>query len=105
MFEDGWIVEPQAQLVYQTFSFDDDLAAEVSYSDTDSLAGPVGARLARSWEAGTVADPQPTTLWARANLWREFPENATTTFSASAARCRSPGALTTAGERSRSAPT
>jgi outer membrane autotransporter protein len=83
-FDDGWVVEPQAQLVYQTFSFDDfdDLAAEVSYSDTDSLAGRVGARLARSWEAGTAGDPQPATVWARVNLWHEFLENATTTFSA-----------------------
>ena len=64
--------------------FDDfeDLAAEVSYSDTDSLAGRVGARLARSWEAGTAGDPQPAAVWARVNLWHEFLENATTTFSA-----------------------
>ena len=54
----------------------------MSYGDTDSLAGRIGARVARSWEAGTVGDPQPATAWARVNLWHEFLENATTTFSA-----------------------
>ena len=44
-----WLLEPQAQLVYQTLNIDDfnDGAADVRYSDTNSLAGRIGARLAR----------------------------------------------------------
>jgi outer membrane autotransporter protein len=83
--ERGWSAEPQAQLNYQTFSFDDfdDIAAEVSYSDTDSLAGRIGARLTRSWDAAGGGEPsQPAVVWARVNLWREFLANPTTTFSA-----------------------
>ena len=81
---DGWVVEPQGQLVYQTFDFDDfdDAAAKVSYSDTDSLAGRLGARLARSWEQGTETAPRPAAAWARVNVWQEFLANPTTTFSA-----------------------
>jgi outer membrane autotransporter protein len=83
--ERGWSAEPQAQLNYQTFSFDDfdDIAAEVSYSDTDSLAGRIGARLTRSWDAAGGGEPsQPAVVWARVNLWQEFLANPTTTFSA-----------------------
>ena len=48
----GWLIEPQAQLVYQMINLNDfnDGAADVRYSDTNSLAGRIGARLARSWD-------------------------------------------------------
>jgi outer membrane autotransporter protein len=84
LLRDGWLVEPQAQLVYQTFDWDsfEELAAEVGYSDADSLAGRLGARVGRSWEAGTAAEPLPSALWARVNVWHEFLDDATTTFSA-----------------------
>lgn len=58
-------VEPQAQLVYQNHairSFSDG-AATIDYSDTDSLAGRIGLR---------VATTGPTTVWLRGNLWYEF---------------------------------
>ena len=44
-FHDGWLLEPQAQLVYQTINIDDfnDGVADVRYSNTDSLAGRIGA--------------------------------------------------------------
>ena len=83
--DNGWTLEPQGQLIYQTFSFDDfdDLAAEVSYSDTDSLAGRIGGRLTRTWDAaGDGGPPEPAAVWARVNLWHEFLNNPTTTFSA-----------------------
>ena len=49
-----WLLEPQAQLVYQTLNIDDfnDGAADVRYSDTNSLAGRIGARVARDWDVG-----------------------------------------------------
>ena len=50
--DDGWAVEPQAQLVYQNLNIDDfeDIAAEIEYEDTDSLAGRIGARVFREWD-------------------------------------------------------
>ena len=38
----GWLLEPQAQLVYQAFNIDDfnDGAADVRYSNTNSLGRP-----------------------------------------------------------------
>ena len=81
-FGDGWLIEPQAQLVYQNLNIDDfnDGAADVRYSDTNSLAGRIGARVARDWDAGD--DPKRKfTLWLRADLWHEFLGDPTTEFS------------------------
>ena len=91
---DGWQLEPQAQLVYQTFDFAgfNDGAADVRYSDLDSLAGRVGAQLARDWKLGEVegggsAGSEPlaharlASIWLRADLWQEFLGQPTTEFS------------------------
>ena len=77
-------MEPQGQLIYQYFDFNgfDDLAADVSYSDTDALSGRIGARVARSWNQGSEDAALPAVAWARVNVWHEFLANATTTFSA-----------------------
>jgi len=83
--DDGWAVEPQAQLVYQTLDIDDfeDIAAEVKYEDTDSLAGRIGARAFREWaDTGADDEPQPRSVWGRVNLWRDLTGEPTTTFSA-----------------------
>jgi outer membrane autotransporter protein len=77
-----WLLEPQAQLVYQNLNIDDfnDGAADVRYSDTDSLAGRIGARVARDWDV--EGDPKRKfTLWGRADLWHEFLDDPTTEFS------------------------
>ena len=77
-----WLLEPQAQLVYQTLNIDDfnDGAADVRYSDTNSLAGRIGARVARDWDVD--GDPKRKfTLWGRADLWHEFLGDPTTEFS------------------------
>ena len=82
-----WLLEPQAQLVYQALSVDDfnDGAADVRYSATDLLAGRIGLRLARDWDveeaSGTGAKPRQFTLWGRADLWHEFLGDPTTEFS------------------------
>jgi autotransporter family porin len=88
-FGDGWTVEPQAQLVHQNISFDDlsDGAATVRFQDVDSLAGRIGARVARTWavspeeqgNGGALA--RLMTAWGRVNLWREFLAEATMEFS------------------------
>ena len=82
-FGDGWLIEPQAQLVYQNLNIDDfnDGAADVRYSDTDSLAGRIGARVARDWDAGDESSKRKFTLWGRADLWHEFLGDPTTEFS------------------------
>ena len=75
-------IEPQAQLVYQNLNIDDfnDGAADVRYSDTNSLAGRIGARVARDWDV--EGDPKRKfTLWGRADLWHEFLGDPTTEFS------------------------
>jgi outer membrane autotransporter protein len=83
----GWLVEPQAQLIYQTVGLDAarDAAATVRFTQVDSLAGRIGLRVARSWAAAaTDAKPRLITAWARANLWHEFRGNPLTQFSAEA---------------------
>jgi len=85
-FENEWILEPQAQLVYQAIDVDDfnDGAADVRYSDEDSLAGRIGARLTRDWdieEGQNGAEPRKLTLWGRGDIWHEFLENPKTEFS------------------------
>jgi outer membrane autotransporter protein len=83
----GWLVEPQAQLIYQTVGLDAarDSAATVRFTQVDSLAGRIGLRVAGSWAAdATEAKPRLITAWARANLWHEFRGNPLTQFSAEA---------------------
>ena len=78
----GWLLEPQAQLVYQAINISDfnDGSADVRYSDTDSLAGRIGLRLSRGW----AYDDDPArqmTIWGRADVWHEFLGDPTTSFS------------------------
>ena len=81
---DEWVIEPQAQLVFQTISLDDanDGAATVRYSDIDSLTGRLGVRLARTVELEEDrGDRRFVTTWMRASLVNEFLANPTTEFS------------------------
>ncbi|MDU0339157.1 autotransporter family protein [Bosea rubneri] len=79
----GWTVEPQAQLIYQTLvnGSGHDGAALVRFSDVDSLAGRVGARVAKSWALDDGAKPRLLTTWVKASLWNEFLGNPKTSFS------------------------
>src|SRR5690606_17553631 len=69
----GWFIEPQAQLVYQNIHIDDasDVAAQIRFTDADSLLGRIGARLGRTW-ALDDSSRQLITAWIRPNLWKEF---------------------------------
>ncbi|TCA18538.1 autotransporter outer membrane beta-barrel domain-containing protein [Rhizobium leguminosarum bv. viciae] len=67
---DGWQVEPQAQVIWQTIRMDDfnDGAADVRYDNLNSLAGRIGARVARTWEAEEATATEPArlaTVWGR----------------------------------------
>ncbi|WP_313389298.1 autotransporter outer membrane beta-barrel domain-containing protein [Achromobacter aegrifaciens] len=81
---DEWVIEPQAQLVFQNVNLNDanDGAAKIRFNDVDSLRGRLGVRLARTVEL----DPGPdgkrvATTWVRASLVNEFLTNPTTEFS------------------------
>lgn len=81
--QNGWVVEPQAQLVYQHVDIDEaaDAAATVRFSDAQSLAGHIGLRFARTWTLNEAERPRLATGWLRANLWHEFLGETTTSFS------------------------
>ncbi len=73
-FDNGWTVEPQAQLAYQLVDIDrnrDDFGI-FSFGNEDSLRGRLGARVAKTWNQGDSAKPRPVTAWLRANVWHEF---------------------------------
>jgi outer membrane autotransporter protein len=78
-----WIVEPQAQLIYQHFHGGKgrDEGGPVRFDQTDSLVGRLGVRVARTWSRETDSgEPRLTTGWGRLNLWHEFMDQPRTTF-------------------------
>ena len=79
----GVTIEPQAQLMWQTVSLDDltDVAAEIRFEDMNSLAGRVGARVAKTWGEGKDGD---VTLWGGTSLWYEFLGDTKAAFSSAA---------------------
>lgn len=82
----GWLIEPQAQLIYQAqlSGSRHDGAALVRFSDVDSLAGRLGARLAKSWtleEGNFQSRPRMMTAWLKASVWNEFLGSPKTSFS------------------------
>ena len=79
----GWVVEPQAQLVYQRVDLKDasDIGADVRFSAAESATGRIGGRLARTWNLDESDNPRHATAWLSANLWREFAGNNKTELS------------------------
>ena len=80
MFGPGFVLEPQAQIVWQRVSFDDanDGLGEVALGTTSGASGRIGLR--GRWtivsDSGQVWQP-----YVRANLWRDWGAQATTTYS------------------------
>lgn len=76
----GWALEPQGQLVYQWTKFDDsaDRMGRISFDDTSTLYGRIGARLTH--RIAQDEGSQDLTAWARLNIWHAFDSDATTTF-------------------------
>jgi outer membrane autotransporter protein len=80
LFGAGFVLEPQAQIVWQQVSFDDanDGLGEVALGTTSGASGRIGLR--GKWtivgDSGQVWQP-----YVRANLWRDWGAQATTTFS------------------------
>ena len=80
----GYFIEPQAQLVFQNINIDNasDIAAQVRFTEVNSLAGRFGARFGRTWLMDDHS--RSVTAWVRPNLWNEFRGNPTTLFSSEA---------------------
>jgi outer membrane autotransporter protein len=80
MFGPGFVLEPQAQIVWQRVSFDDanDGLGAVALGTTSGASGRIGLR--GRWtvvsDSGQVWQP-----YLRANLWRDWGAQATTIFS------------------------
>ena len=88
-FGDGWQLEPQAQLIYQTVNMDsfNDGASDVNFDNLDSLTGRIGGRVARTWAVEAAAADKPArlaTVWGSVNLWHEFLDTTSTTSFSSA---------------------
>lgn len=69
--ESGWMIEPQAQLIYQYLglhSFNDDVRT-VDQNDQHGLRGRLGIRLARNSEA---KDLRTNTVYFTANVLHDF---------------------------------
>ncbi|MET4274742.1 outer membrane autotransporter protein [Bradyrhizobium sp. F1.2.2] len=80
MFGPGFVLEPQAKVVWQHVSFDDvnDGLGAVALGTTSGTSGRIGLR--GKWtivsDSGQVWQP-----YVRANVWRDWAPQATTTFS------------------------
>jgi outer membrane autotransporter protein len=79
----GWVLEPQAQLTWQRFNGTsaDDVAAQITFADTDSLTGRLGLRAAKTWKQSEGPDAKPITAWVRLNYRHDFLDRPTTDFS------------------------
>jgi outer membrane autotransporter protein len=76
----GWLVEPQAQLVYQKIHFDDtrEQFAQVAHVGARALNGRLGARIARNWVSPAG---QARSAWLRAQAWDDFGRQSTSRVS------------------------
>jgi outer membrane autotransporter protein len=80
MFGPGFVLEPQAQIVWQHVSFDDtsDRFGEIALGSTSGASGRIGLR--GRWtvvtDSGQVWQP-----YVRANLWHDWGARATVTYS------------------------
>jgi fibronectin-binding autotransporter adhesin len=70
---DNWILEPQAQVVYQRVALNSasDVAANVRFAPATSMAERIGARLSTTRELDRGVESRLITPWVEANLWHE----------------------------------
>lgn len=82
-FANGWSLEPQSQVIYQSLHLDNasDSSARVQFRDSDSLAARLGGRASRTWEWDQASQPHLLSGWLFANIWHEFKSDAVTMFS------------------------
>jgi outer membrane autotransporter protein len=72
-------LEPQAQAIFERVSLHggQDAYGLIDFGDADPLYGRIGARLSWLW---TLGNGGAIETWGRANLWRAFGAEASTTF-------------------------
>lgn len=77
--DDGWMITPQAQAVYQRLILDDahDDFGQVRFSNEAVIHGRLGGRLSKDW---ITENRRQITTWGRANTWHSFGTQAKTTF-------------------------
>ncbi|MDF9906951.1 UNVERIFIED_ORG: outer membrane autotransporter protein [Pseudomonas reinekei] len=75
---ENWVVEPQAQAIYQKVKLDsqDDGISHVSFDSDSAWTGRVGARFKGRYEVGG----RPLEPYLRANIWHTFTGTDTVTF-------------------------
>ena len=75
----GFVLDPQAQLVYQHISLNAgaDNYGLIQFGDIDAFYGRFGGRLTKDWVTGSGV---PLKVWGLANIWHQFGSDATTTF-------------------------
>ncbi len=76
----GWTWEPQAQIIWQDISFDDqnDTLSNVGFATDNALTGRIGARLQGTFQTAS-GEMKP---YLKANLWHTFDADDTTWFDA-----------------------
>jgi outer membrane autotransporter protein len=75
---DNWFVEPQAQIVWNHLSLNDqaDSFSTVTFDDSDSVTGRLGLRLGGNYKiSGSVVQP-----YLKANIWHDFSSSQTVRF-------------------------
>ncbi len=73
-----WVVEPQAQVIYQKVNLDDqnDGISTVAFDSQDYWTGRLGARIKGHYQLNTT----PIEPYLRANVWRTFGGTDTVTY-------------------------
>jgi outer membrane autotransporter protein len=82
-FDNGWVIEPQGQIVYQTIpnGHGADEGGPVTFEGVNSLAGRLGLRIARNGTyTNDAGEERAYTWWVRPNLWHQFLPDPTTVF-------------------------
>ncbi len=76
---DGWVLEPQAQAIFQKFHLKDarDVGGLVKFDDSQSATLRAGLRLARNWGA---TPEERLTAWTTLNLLNSFGGDTQTSF-------------------------
>lgn len=79
-----WVIEPQAQLIWQPVWLDTarDPFSRIVYADSDGVTGRLGARLTGSFQAGETR----LVPYLKANLWHGFDGTDTVRFEATPIR-------------------
>ncbi len=78
----GLMLEPQAQMIFQRISLDSfkDSYSIVHQDDVNDIRGRLGFKFGSSWEMGDASQPRPLSIWAKANVWRNFTDDSKLTF-------------------------